>query len=168
MAELEDTAEPAAAKPEKEEAPALADVHFDKAKTGRAKCGGCQATLALGDERIAKEINSQHGRIVKSFHPQCGITFSYNEDNRSKCATCGEKLTLGDIRVKVGCSSKSGPGTKHHYDCLFSTAKATNNQGKLQQILADKKALLKEEDRPVAAAGPKAKKAKKEKAAEEV
>ena len=151
---------------EEKEPSLLADVHFDKAKTGRAKCGGCSATLAQGDERLAKEINSQHGKIVKSYHPLCGISFSFNEDNRSKCATCGEKLTVGDIRVKVGCSSKSGPGTKHHYDCLYNTPAATNDQAKLQQILGDKKALMKEEDRPVAA-GPKPKKAKVAKSADD-
>lgn len=152
-----------APKKEKEEAPPLLDVHFDVAKTSRAKCGGCGETLDAGVARIAKEINSQHGKIIKSYHPACAITITFNEDNRSKCATCGEKLTQGDYRVKVGCSSKTGPGTKHHFECLFdSTAgKATNDPAKLKQILGDKKALVNESDRP-AAPEPKKKKAKKE------
>lgn len=147
----------------KEEAPPLLDVHFDVAKTSRAKCGGCGETLDAGVPRIAKEINSQHGKIVKSYHPACAISLTFNLDNRSKCATCGEKLTQGDYRIKVGCSSKNGPGTKHHYDCLFNSVagKATNDPAKLKEILSDKKALVSESDRP-AAAEPAKKKAKKE------
>jgi len=162
---MEDTAEAIEAKPEdtaeasETKLPVLVGVFFDRAKTSRAKCGGCGETLNLGDERIAKEINSQHGKIIKSYHPLCGIALSFNEDNRSKCVTCGEKLTMGDVRVKIGCTSKSGPGTKHHYDCLFTKSEATNDHAKLQQILEDKKTALKEEDRPPA--GPKVKKAKK-------
>lgn len=157
-----------AKKAPKDEAPPLLDVHFDVAKTSRAKCGGCGETLDAGVARIAKEINSQHGKIVKSYHPACAITITFNEDNRSKCATCGEKLTQGDYRVKVGCSSKTGPGTKHHFGCLFegTVGKATNDPDKLKKILSDKKALISEADRP-AVSEPKKKKAKQKEAEED-
>lgn len=136
------------------------DVHFDVAKTSRGKCSGCGVGLAEGEDRIAKEVNSQHGKIVKSYHPSCGITILYNEDNRSKCATCGEKLVLGDYRVKVGCSTKSGPGTKHHFSCLME--KGSNDQERLAALLLAKKEEIKEEDRPVPVDGPKKKKKKVE------
>jgi hypothetical protein len=123
----------------KKETIAYADVHFEVAKTSRAKCVECCVTIEKGETKISKEVNSQNGKVIKSYHPNCALHVQVSEDNRSKCQTCKEKLSMGQMKVKVGSSCKTGPGSKHHYDCLFKTGSNEGFLKKMQDILEGKK-----------------------------
>jgi hypothetical protein len=123
----------------KKEAIAYADVHFEVAKTSRAKCVECCVSIEKGETKISKEVNSQNGKVIKSYHPNCALHVQVSEDNRSKCQTCKEKLSMGQMKVKVGSSCKTGPGSKHHYECLFETGSNEGFLKKMQDILEGKK-----------------------------
>ena len=118
---------------------AYADVHFEVAKTSRAKCVECCVGIEKGETKISKEVNSQNGKVIKSYHPDCALHVQVSEDNRSKCQTCKEKLSIGQVKVKVGSSCKTGPGSKHHYDCLFKTGSNDGFLKIMQDILEGKK-----------------------------
>ena len=55
------------------EAIAYADVHFEVAKTSRAKCVECCVGIEKGETKISKEVNSQNGKVIKSYHPDCAL-----------------------------------------------------------------------------------------------
>ena len=113
------------------------DVHFELAKTSRAACAECRVTIDKGELKISKEVNSQNGKIVKSFHPKCALHLKLTDDNRSKCQSCKEKLVKGDVQVKVGQTCKTGFGSKHHYTCLFSKGANEGHAEELQGMLSE-------------------------------
>ena len=119
----------------KKECIVYADVHFEHAKTSRAKCVECCVTIEKGELKISKEVNSQNGKVVKSYHPNCALHVALSEDNRSKCQTCKEKLVMGQMKVKVGSSCKTGPGSKHHYSCIFEKGANAGFEMSMQEIL---------------------------------
>lgn len=119
----------------KKDSVVYSEVHFEIAKTSRAKCTECCVSIEKGEVKISKEVNSQNGKVIKSFHPNCALHVQTCEDNRSKCQTCKEKLSIGQIRVKVGSSCKTGPGTKHHYTCIAERGANEGFQEKLLEIL---------------------------------
>ena len=119
----------------KKDAVVYSEVHFEVAKTSRAKCTECCVSIEKGEMKISKEVNSQNGKVIKSFHPNCALHVQTCEDNRSKCQTCKEKLSIGQMRVKVGSSCKTGPGTKHHYTCIADKGANEGFQEKLLEIL---------------------------------
>lgn len=123
----------------KKETIAYADVHFEVAKTSRAKCVECCVGIEKGETKISKEVNSQNGKVIKSYHPNCALHVQVSEDNRSKCQTCKEKLSMGQMKVKVGSSCKTGPGSKHHYVCIFKTGANEGFEKIMQDILEGKK-----------------------------
>lgn len=114
------------------------DVHFEPAKSARAKCAECCITIDKGEMKVSKEVNSQNGKVVKSFHPKCALHVETCDNNRSKCQSCKEKISIGQTRVKVGTSCMKGPGTKHHYDCIFEKG-ANGGYEKLMRALLDAK-----------------------------
>ena len=120
----------------KKESIVYSDVHFEVAKTSRAKCVECSVTIEKGEIKVSKEVNSQNGKVIKSFHPNCALHVAKCEDNRSKCQTCKEKLALGQLRVKVGTSCKTGPGTKHHYTCVYDKGSNAGYEKNVQEILS--------------------------------
>ena len=131
----------------KKECVTYADVHFEPAKTSRAKCVECCVTIEKGELKVSKEVNSQNGKVIKSYHPNCALHVSSCEDNRSKCQTCKEKLIIGQMKVKVGSSCKTGPGSKHHYSCIFDKGANEGFEKSMQEILTIMKANMSGEEK---------------------
>lgn len=134
----------------KKECVTYADVHFEPAKTSRAKCVECCVTIEKGELKVSKEVNSQNGKVIKSYHPNCALHVSSCEDNRSKCQTCKEKLIIGQMKVKVGSSCKTGPGSKHHYSCIFDKGANEGFEKSMQEILTIMKANMSGESEKIA------------------
>lgn len=136
MSDIEN--DPNSSKPKKESI-VYSDVHFEPAKSARAKCAECCITIEKGELKISKEVNSQNGKVIKSFHPKCALHVETCDNNRSKCQSCKEKISIGQTRVKVGSSCIKGPGTKHHYDCIFDKGANDGFEKHMRAILDSKK-----------------------------
>lgn len=112
------------------------DIHFEHAKTGRAKCQECRWEIREGEVKVVKEFDSKNDKILKSYHTMCAVHVDRCDDNRSNCHTCKEKINKGDMKAIAG-SSKGGAGssTKHHYSCLFEKGANAGCEGMLRSML---------------------------------